>query len=381
LLATEVSGVVNASLQFDAVQLAPSYRLLKGVPGRSYGISIARRLQLPEAVVGRAEERLPSGERDVAILLTDMEAREALLTERERLATIEADKIRARLATVTDRERKVRDRERENEREARREARRYLLEARSEVERAIAEVRAQAASAAVLDEAARAARRSIEDAAAAQGSALDQAESRAQRDRERDRERLRAQAEGDAANQARAGGAVRSVLGAPSAAPSAPSSAGRSAKRSAGPLAVGDAVLVGTLGDKAGRIVALKGTDARVLVGSMTVSVPVTSLVRTAAPPPPAVKVFVLGDAPEPDPVREVDVRGLRIDEVDDRIVQALDAAIRTDMRDLRIIHGKGTGALRARVAEMLKKDTRVASFRLGAWNEGGAGVTVAEFA
>jgi DNA mismatch repair protein MutS2 len=139
-------------------------------------------------------------------------------------------------------------------------------------------------------------------------------------------------------------------------------------------------VLVGTLGDKAGRIVALKGADARVLVGSMTVSVPVSALVRTAAPPPPAVKVFVLGDAPEPDPIREVDVRGLRIDEVDDRVVQALDAAIRTDMRDLRIIHGKGTGALRARVAEMLKKDTRVASFRLGAWNEGGAGVTVAEF-
>ncbi|MEI6739861.1 MAG: Smr/MutS family protein [Gemmatimonadaceae bacterium] len=381
LLASEVPGVVNASLQFDAVQLAPSYRLLKGVPGRSYGISIARRLQLPEAVVARAEERLPSGERDVAILLTDMEAREALLTERERLAAIEADKIRARLATVTDRERKVRDRERDNEREARREARRYLLEARAEVERAIAEVRAQAASAAVLDEAARVARRSIEDAAAAQGSALDQVESRAQRDRERDRERQRAQVDGAATDSAtgetaRVGGAPRSAGGAASAAyPSA-----RAGKRAAAPLAVGDAVLVGTLGDKAGRIVALKGADARVLVGSMTVSVSVSALVRTAAPPPPAVKVFVLGDAPEPDPIREVDVRGLRIDEVDDRVVQALDAAIRTDMRDLRIIHGKGTGALRARVAEMLKKDTRVASFRLGAWNEGGAGVTVAEF-
>jgi DNA mismatch repair protein MutS2 len=45
----------------------------------------------------------------------------------------------------------------------------------------------------------------------------------------------------------------------------------------------------------------------------------------------------------------------------------------------LRIIHGKGTGALRAVVAEMLRKDTRVQSFRLGAWNEGGTGVTVAE--
>jgi DNA mismatch repair protein MutS2 len=70
----------------------------------------------------------------------------------------------------------------------------------------------------------------------------------------------------------------------------------------------------------------------------------------------------------------------MRVDEIDDVVLQALDAAIRADLRFLRIIHGKGTGALRARVAEMLQKDTRVSSFRLGGWNEGGAGVTVAEF-
>ncbi len=53
-LATEVSGVVNASLQFDAVALAPTYHLIKGIPGRSYGISIARRLQLPDDVLQQA---------------------------------------------------------------------------------------------------------------------------------------------------------------------------------------------------------------------------------------------------------------------------------------------------------------------------------------
>ena len=47
----------------------------------------------------------------------------------------------------------------------------------------------------------------------------------------------------------------------------------------------------------------------------------------------------------------------------------------------MRIIHGKGTGALRERVAQVLKGDRRVKQFRLGAWNEGGAGVTIAEFA
>ena len=72
-------------------------------------------------------------------------------------------------------------------------------------------------------------------------------------------------------------------------------------------------------------------------------------------------------------------MRGLRADELESNLLQALDDAIRADLPTLRIIHGKGTGALRARVAEMLAKDTRVKQFRLGAWNEGGAGVTMAE--
>jgi DNA mismatch repair protein MutS2 len=61
--------------------------------------------------------------------------------------------------------------------------------------------------------------------------------------------------------------------------------------------------------------------------------------------------------------------------------MHALDSAIRADLKTLRIIHGKGTGALRERVAEMLRGDPRVREHRLGAWNEGGAGVTVAELA
>jgi DNA mismatch repair protein MutS2 len=56
-----------------------------------------------------------------------------------------------------------------------------------------------------------------------------------------------------------------------------------------------------------------------------------------------------------------------------------LDAAIRADLPSLRIVHGKGTGALRALVAETLKSDPRIKSFRSGTITEGGAGVTVAE--
>ncbi|HEY2164284.1 MAG TPA: Smr/MutS family protein, partial [Gemmatimonadaceae bacterium] len=87
------------------------------------------------------------------------------------------------------------------------------------------------------------------------------------------------------------------------------------------------------------------------------------------------------GDLPDVHVPSEIDVRGLRPDEAESAVLQALDGAVRADLRMLRIIHGKGTGALRDRVGEMLRKDTRVREFRLGAWNEGGAGVTVAELA
>lgn len=378
LLATEVPGVVNASLQFDAVALAPTYRLLKGVPGRSYGLSIARRLRLPDEVLEAAEGRLPRGERDLAVLLADVEAREAQLQERERLAEREQDKLRARTATVADREAKVREKEREAERLARQGARRYLLEARAQVEGAIAELRARAvaaqeaqeaqARAATLEEAARQARRAVEEAAAAQSAALQEAERRARQAAVRRLERGRPPQGGESP--------AASPTAAPTAAPARPRRV-----RPDAPLAPGDAVLVGTLDGKRGRIVACKGEEARVLVGSLTVTVPLRTLVRTDAPPPPPVRVSLHGAIPEEVLQREVDLRGLRVDELPDRLYGAVDSAVRADLRELRIIHGKGTGALRARVAELLKKDTRVTAMRLGAWNEGGDGVTVAELA
>jgi DNA mismatch repair protein MutS2 len=73
----------------------------------------------------------------------------------------------------------------------------------------------------------------------------------------------------------------------------------------------------------------------------------------------------------------KVDLRGFRYDEVELELGRALDAAVVGDVSDLCIIHGKGTGAVRARVQELLKRDERVKEFRLGLQGEGGAGVTV----
>ena len=76
----------------------------------------------------------------------------------------------------------------------------------------------------------------------------------------------------------------------------------------------------------------------------------------------------------------EVDVRGKRVDEIEPELTRALDEALLGDLNELRIIHGKGTGALRQRVSEILAGDSRVREFRMGGPEEGGAGVTVARF-
>ncbi|HEX8726744.1 MAG TPA: Smr/MutS family protein [Gemmatimonadaceae bacterium] len=338
-LASQQPGVVNASLQFDAVALAPTYRLVKGIPGRSYGISIARRLAMPEAIVARAEERIPQNERDTRDLLERLETRERELTTREAELDAVLDDGRRRLSEAARRERAVRERERELERTARQQARRYLLDARHDIERTIRELKSAGAEA--VDSVGREARRRAEQLAARQAEALD---------------------------------ALDAEAGRPLPEAESPAAGG-------GVLEPGARVAVGTLGGKPGRIVDLRGSEAVVAVGSLKLSVPLETLTPMPEPRPEETGVAWRGDLPEAHVPSEIDLRGLRADEVESLVMHAIDSAVRADLRVLRIIHGKGTGALRDRVAEMLKKDSRVTNFRLGAWNEGGAGVTVAELA
>ena len=338
-LAGEVRGVVNASLQFDAVELAPTYRLLKGVPGRSYGLSIARRLRLPEHVLDRAEQRVPQGERDVNRLLAELEAREEMLVEREKEAAELADDARERLTRIAERETKVRAREREAEKQARQEARRYLLDARKEIERTIAALKQAGADA--VESQARDARVLAETLVQRQNAQLDRLDNE-----ERNAQRRQA-------------GPAR-----PAAAPAS--------------LAAGDMVEVLTLGNKLGRVVELRDTQAVVAVGALKMTLPLEALAKSAQQPE-RVLVPMMGDAPEVNAAREIDLRGLRVDEIDEPVLTGIDDAVRAERKDLTIIHGKGTGALRDRVHEMLRKDTRVRNFRMGAWNEGGSGVTVVE--
>ena len=334
LLATENPGVVNGSLQFDSVALAPTYRLVKGIPGRSYGLSIARRLQLPEDVLARAESRLSTGERDVAALLGDLQERERQLLARETAVEFDSSRAVARLERIEARDLALRESERALERRARENARRLLLEGRGEIERAVRELREQGTAATARD-----ARRRIEELAASHAEEIERI----------DRE-------------------DRPVRRAPAA--------------TGGVMAVGDVVELDTLNGRTGQIVELRNEQAIVAVGGLKMTVPVSTLTVVApSAEPVTVRASAYGALPEVDVSTEIDVRGMRVDEMELAVLRALDAAVHADLHVMRIIHGKGTGALRERVDELLRGDRRVREHRAGAWNEGGTGVTIAELA
>jgi len=363
-LASEVPGVVNASLQFDAERLAPTYRLIKGIPGRSYGLAIARRLAMSADVLARAEERVPKMERDLTALLADVEARAEVLARREGEVALQQDDLQNRAGRIAEREATIRTKERELEKEARSGARKYLLEARQEVERTIAELKSAGDAArgdavrgnTAFGEAALRARRGLEQRADRERDALDAIDA-AERAAQDALWKAREAAEAAASSHAAPSRDKRGVV-----------------------IEPGDAVEVGTLGGKTGKLIERRGEDAVVVVGALKMTVPFSALRRVSQRhlKDAAVPIAIV-DVPDVVAKTEVDLRGMRVHELDDALVQAIDAAHRADLHALRIIHGKGTGALRERVNQLLKNDKRVKSYRLGAWNEGGAGVTVAE--
>src|SRR5688572_1482991 len=164
-LAGHTHGIINASLQFDAVSLTPTYRFLKGVPGRSYGLAIARRLGVPSPILADAEARVPDAERSLDALLAAVEERErelraAQADQQER--AMDLDSLSAHLdakhGSRTETRAELKRKEKEAERMGRQQARAYLLEARERVEQALGVARGAADEAA-----AREARRLVED--------------------------------------------------------------------------------------------------------------------------------------------------------------------------------------------------------------------------
>lgn len=321
-------GMQNASMEFDVDRLCPTYRLFIGIPGKSNAFEISERLGLPETVIERARCFLEK--RDVAFedVLSGAEAarKEA---ESDRVAAQEdrweAQRIRRELE---QRQQRLEQEKMQLRQKAKEDARKIVLETRQEMEGLIAQLR----SIKSIDN------KSLERAIQQTRDAMRESEARLMD------QVIHRTATDDAPATVRPGEAVQIL------------SVGRD----------------GTV---------LKAPDQRGMVlvqaGAMKLTVKLGDL--RLAPvkrekPKPTVKVKLS------EPARsflELDLRGKMVDEGVIEIDRFIDDAMITGIKEFSIIHGKGTGALRAGVQAYLKTHPRVKSYRLGAYGEGDAGVTV----
>jgi DNA mismatch repair protein MutS2 len=313
----------NASVEFDVATLAPTFRVVYDRPGQSYALTIAARLGLPPDLIERAQSHRSDHAARLSELLLRLD--EQTRNEAERTHALER-REQAAAASLA--------RAQAHEHHAELGASQALARARQEATQLLADVRR---------------------ATAAEWERLKRAD-RTKRSLEEGRRRL---------NE--------------TAARIAPAPADPPAASDLAALVPGATVVAEHLGVR-GEIAAIAGSTATVRSGSITLRVPLASLrpVASLAPSaarPPATTIRV----PEKTGVgSELHLLGRTTDEAREMVQQYLDDAFMAGIPSVRLVHGKGTGALRKTVRTLLSAHPHVETFRDGEPSEGGAGATVA---
>ncbi len=371
--ASTTEGVVSAAFGFDPQNFAPTYRLIYGSPGRSLAIEIAARLGMPKSVIAAARENLSEREKQLAEHLARVDQDLARLQEerrqlsRERLAVADSEKkLRAREESIRDREETFRrrlDAKLEDQ----------LRDARREIDTVIEGLKARAAE--------------LSDQAAV---------------RLRTGDKLRAAGinTGDTgAMRGDARAALDAVVNRLKNKTDAPAATASEAPPI--PIEAGTRVIVGSLGLE-GTVVEVHGKHAEIDMKGKRLRAALRDLravtganAGSAARDPAYVRRAGSGAAgpansraavhvnvnyqPREGLLSELNVIGNSVDEAIDRLDKFLDQAMSTDIRELRIVHGHGTGQLRRAVGEYLKNHPLVSRYELAPQNQGGGGATIVE--
>ena len=337
--AMTTAGVENASCEFDVATLRPTYRLLIGIPGKSNAFAISRRLGLDEEVIAAAKAQMDSESIRFEDVLTQLEEKRQRLEK----AQAEADRLWQQSQEDARKARTFREQMEKAKENARskgeNEARRIVRQAQQQVDEIFAE----------LDEL----RRKMQQQADFQ--AINDAKVSARKHMNAAQEALHLREE--------------------TPEPETPSR----------PIAAGDRVeLPGVR--TAATVVQLNGDGSLVLQAGKMKMTAKPGQVRLIEGQPPVKKQAAApktGPAPslhlERRASSELDIRGYETLEAESVVENYLDAAVMAKLETVTIIHGKGTGALRKAVHEILRRSKVVKSFRLGRYGEGEAGVTVVE--
>ena len=339
LYAMRTQGVINASCEFDVETLQPTYKLLIGIPGKSNAFAISRKLGLSEEILKEASDLVGKSDKDFEDVLSQLEQQRQQMES----ARYEAERLKQETA-------KIKQQSEEYQAQLRKEKEKAMEAARREAQGIIDEARAAAN---LASEELKALRKQLQDSADTTGINQRQAEIRRALNETEDR--IRANQPEKARPQP-----TRGIL-------------------------VGDTVELLKLGMKASVLAINKDGTYQLQAGIMKLTAKPDEVYLLENENPYKAK----GGRPAHSGREmkmaamssEIDLRGMDTVEAICVLDRYMDEAMRAKLASVRIIHGKGTGALRQAVHQSLKRNKFVKKFRLGVYGEGEDGVTIAEFA
>lgn len=339
LYAMRTKGVINASCEFDVETLQPTYKLLIGIPGKSNAFAISRKLGLPEDILKEAGDLVGKSDKDFEDVLAQLEQQRQQMEN----ARMEAEKLKRETAQIKQQSEQYQE-------QLRKEKEKAMEAARREAQGIIDEARAAAN---IASEELKALRKQLQDSADTTGINQRQAELR--RTLNETEDKIRAKQPQPARPQ------------------------------STREIRVGDTVELLNLGVKASVLAINKNGTYQLQAGIMKLTAEADEIYLLENDNPykakgghPAHSGREMKMAPMSS---EIDLRGMDTVEAICVLDRYMDEAMRAKLSTVRIIHGKGTGALRQAVHQDLKRNKFVKSFRLGVYGEGEDGVTIAEFA
>lgn len=332
--ALQTEGVENGCCEFNIATLQPTYRLLIGVPGKSNAFAISKRLGMESSIVERAQELVSNENRQFEDVVEKLEKRRQSLEKQLENAN--------RLTVKANTEKQKAENEMQKAKEK---AEREIERARQEAERIISSTRAQAD--ALIEELEKL--RKQKDI-----------NSEARLKLKRNIDKMEAQADPVKQNVS------------------------NEEYKLPRPLKVGDDVLIYDI-DKNATVLAPPNKDGLVLVqaGIIKTRVDIKNLRLLKSQTKTNANQFTekrnVHSSLDVRPVTEIDVRGETAFDAVNIVDKAIDNAVMTNITQLTIIHGKGTGVLRREISVYLKTNKAVKSYRLGAFGEGEDGVTIVE--
>ena len=410
VFASKTEGFENAAVDFDSTTLAPTFKVIMGIPGRSNALLIASRLGLPEDVLRRSRELLGKDQAAVEGLLDDLERERAVVRGLEKKLVLEDDSLRAMRQEFEHKLREIERQRTEILSQAALQGEKLLSEARQRSHGLLRDFRVR------LERLERSRQEALAQAREAAARALDEEEE------EEESESLFEGLSDEELDRLTAPSEVDEVL--PPEAPPEPTEAssespepappedeldleGRVAGRTleaewdqlrseiravvpvplveepvepepvrSGSLRAGLRVYSRRFGQE-GEVLAVRGDRVEVRLGAVRMTVPADDLEQVAQPAPSPSQISFPGGLSERTVSSRVDLRGMTVDEALFELGKHLDQAALARLPKLEIIHGKGTGTLKAAVQKFFKSHPLVLEQRLGEVYEGSWGVTV----